>query len=168
MNIEKSKSDDIGEIMEIIAEAQASLRALEIDQWQDGYPSANVILEDIAAGVGYVVRDEDGTVIATAHVSFDGEPTYEQICGGVWLTDGQYAVIHRIAVANRAKRSGAAAFVISAAREWCSELGTRSIRIDTHEGNLPMQGVLMKYGFTECGFIFLANGDRRVAYELAL
>ena len=47
-----------------------------------------------------------------------------------------------------------------------------SIRIDTHEGNLPMQRALEKSGFARCGTIFLKggaeDGDPRIAFEKLL
>ena len=40
-----------------------------------------------------------------------------------------------------------------------------AIRIDTHRDNKIMQHNLLKYGFTYCGIIYLANGDERLAYQ---
>ena len=52
------------------------------------------------------------------------------------------------------------------------ESGMDSIRIDTHEGNLPMQRALEKSGFARCGTIFLKggaeDGDPRIAFEKLL
>ena len=46
--------------------------------------------------------------------------------------------------------------------------GKLSLRIDTHEGNLAMRKMLAKNGFVYCGVIYLAGGDKRVAYERIL
>ena len=40
-----------------------------------------------------------------------------------------------------------------------------NIRIDTHRDNTIMQHVIMKYGFTYCGIIYLLSGDERLAYQ---
>jgi Predicted acyltransferase len=182
MKIEKATPADLDAIMYIVAQAQASLGALGIDQWQDGYPSRDIISGDIERGVGYVVRAEVGTeaddevgaeagdevsaVVATAHISFDGEVTYEKIFGGEWLSDGPYAVIHRIAVADSARKLGVAGFIVESVCERCKKMGLTSIKIDTHEGNSPMRAFLTKSGFKQCGTIYLTNGDSRIAYEL--
>ena len=50
--IRKATKEDISQIMSIVADAQLSLRELGIDQWQDGYPSMDVIEDDIASDVG--------------------------------------------------------------------------------------------------------------------
>ena len=39
------------------------------------------------------------------------------------------------------------------------------IRVDTHEGNIPMRKMLEKQGFVYCGVIHLADGSPRVAYQ---
>ena len=46
--------------------------------------------------------------------------------------------------------------------------GYKSIRIDTHRDNCIMKHILTKYGFTECGVIYLESGDPRDAYHLTL
>jgi RimJ/RimL family protein N-acetyltransferase len=44
-------------------------------------------------------------------------------------------------------------------------MNRRSLRIDTHRGNVVMRRMLEKNGFRFCGVIYLENGDERVAYE---
>ena len=39
--IRKTKIEDIPEIMNIIRDAQASMKLLGISQWQNGYPNEN-------------------------------------------------------------------------------------------------------------------------------
>ena len=39
------------------------------------------------------------------------------------------------------------------------------MRIDTHEENLGMQGLLKKLGYHHCGVIYLENNDKRLAFE---
>ena len=52
------------------------------------------------------------------------------------------------------------------------EDGLKSLRIDTHPGNIPMQRAISKGGFIYCGKIHLAAGPEkghlRLAYELPL
>lgn len=59
-----AREADTQRIMEIIAQAQAQMRALGSQQWQNGYPAVGHIAADIARGVGRVlckrVVQEDG------------------------------------------------------------------------------------------------------------
>ena len=73
--------------------------------------------------------------------------------------------MHRVAVSSDARRTGAASELMQFAAEYARDAGLGSVRIDTHEGNIRMRGMLEKNGFSLCGVICLKNGDPRVAYE---
>ena len=169
--IRKSKPEDIPEIMNIIRDAQASMKLLGISQWQNGYPNENSFAKDIAEGISHVY-EEDGEIVATAAIFTAPEPDYAKIYDGEWKTSGDYGVVHRIAVKKEVKRGGYAAKMIEYAAELTRQAGYGSIRIDTHEGNIPMRTFLKKQGFEECGIIYLSNEgcveNKRVAYEKIL
>ena len=80
MQIVRAELSDIDAIMACIADAQRFLARLGVDQWQDGYPTREIIEQDILRGESFVMT-EDGEVIATAVISFAGEPTYSVIEG---------------------------------------------------------------------------------------
>lgn len=166
--IRKTKQEDIPEIMNIIRDAQASMKLLGISQWQNGYPNENSFAKDIAEGISYVF-EEDGEIVATAAIFCAPEPDYAKIYEGAWKTNGDYGVIHRVAVKKEAKRAGYAAKMIEYATELTKQAGFYSLRMDTHEGNVPMRTFLKKQGFEECGIIYLSNEgcveNKRVAYE---
>ena len=165
--IRKTKPEDIPEIMNIIRDAQAGMKLLGISQWQNGYPQRSLIESDVESGVSFVLLDEGG-IIGTAVISFGGEPTYDYI-EGAWLTsEAEFVVIHRLTI--RPDRRGArlAERLFAEAERMCRERGVRTMRIDTHEGNLPMQRAVERYGFVRCGVIYLNNGDPRLAYEKPL
>lgn len=157
---------DIPAIMSIIAEAQNYFKQQGIDQWQDGYPNKEVVQNDIRNSNSYVLLKEE-LVVATAMISFDGEPSYSQI-DGAWLTDNPYAVIHRVAVKTELKGQKIAGTFIRLATEMCRKKNIPCIRIDTHRQNLAMQRVAQKNGFIYCGVIHLARGGDRLAYEKVL
>lgn len=164
MRFRVAQISDLPEIMEIITEAQASLRLAQIDQWQNGYPNAKIIAQDIQSGNSYALIKDD-RVVATAVLEFGGDPNYVIIHEGTWITDGSYGAIHRIAVAEDYKGSGLASQMIEALEGLCQEQKVRSLRVDTHKDNKPMQRMLQKNGFQYCGIIFLADGSPRVAFE---
>lgn len=169
--IRKAKTEDIPEIMGIIREAQAGMKLLGISQWQNGYPNEDSFQKDITEGISYVY-EENGEIVATAAIFCAEEPDYAMIYEGEWKTTGAYGVIHRIAVKKKEKRKGYAAKMIEYATEVTKDAGFGSLRMDTHEGNLPMRSFLQKQGFTECGIIYLSNegcvDNKRIAYEKIL
>ena len=158
MNIRKATYNDIPTLMHIFERAKAIMRASgNMHQWGSGYPSEEIVRNDITAGVCYVLCSDDG-ILATMAFIPGPDPTYSVIEGGAWLNDEPYHVIHRIAVA--VPGNGCARRLLDWAFEHCSTL-----RIDTHHDNVIMHHILRSYGFECCGIIHLANGDPRDAYQ---
>ena len=62
--------------------------------------------------------------------------------------------------------------MLSLAEDLALGSGCESVRVDTHEGNIPMRRLLEKHGYTACGVITLLSGSeagqKRVAYEKKL
>ena len=167
MEFRKSTKSDITKIMDIVKQAQAYFKEQNIDQWQNNYPNEEVINNDIENGESYVML-ENGNIIATTVISFTKETSYENILDGKWITNGDYGVIHRIAVDNTQKGKGLSHKIIKYAEEVCKQNNIHSIKVDTHEENIPMQNLLKKNGFKYCGIIYLEDGGKRVAFEKTL
>ena len=181
VNIRKTALSDLDALMEIFNEARKTIAALGIDQWQDGYPNLEVIEEDVEKGYSHCAElfSDDGTspVRATFALVGDGDICYDKIVDGNWLTDAGtsalgadigYLAIHRVAISVVCRGCGIASQIMAFAANYARSLGKKSMRIDTHEGNVVMRKMLEKQGFIHCGTIFLANGDKRVAYEKVL
>lgn len=166
LTLRKSLPEDVPAIMEIIGQAQEYFRCHGIDQWQNGYPNADSILNDINLNHSHVLMDGH-EVIATAMISFDGEPTYTQI-EGEWLSSSAYAVVHRVAVRNDKKGQNIAGKIIELVEQMCKEKGVGGIRMDTHKENLSMQRLIEKCGLQYCGIIIVSYGAQRLAYEKVL
>jgi GNAT superfamily N-acetyltransferase len=167
MELRKSTLNDHPKIMEIIRQAQAYMKENNLDQWQDGYPDEDIIRKDMEKGCSYVLVHK-GILAGTAAVIFDGEKTYEKIYDGEWLTTGDYAVVHRVAVSSVYRNTGAAMIMMKHIEELCIRRGIHSIKIDTHEDNKPMRKFLSKYGFQYCGIIYLEDGCKRLAFEKSI
>lgn len=167
LRFRKGRTEDLERIMELVADAQNWFREQSVDQWQDGYPTRELILSDIAHNENYIV-EYNGIAVATAVISFAGEPTYAEINGKGWLNDKPYAVVHRIAVSDECRRKGIAKEILHFAEELCAERVVADIRIDTHCDNKAMRALLKKMGYTHCGRITLTSGAFREAYHKVL
>lgn len=163
--IVKTTKKDIDRVMVIIGEARSSIGKLGIDQWQYGYPSRDIIKEDVAKGISYIVKNEEDEILGTFCLREDEEPTYKEIYDGAWLNKGESFALHRIALCDKARGKGIAPRIIEFISQKCRESGMASVKVDTHQGNLPMRKMLEKNGFVYCGIIHLATGEERVAYE---
>lgn len=164
MVFRKAIKTDVDNIMNIIRQAQAYFKEQGINQWQNNYPNVETICNDMNNKNSYVLLNDDN-IIATVAVSFDGEKTYESIYEGQWITNGKFAVIHRIAVDNNYKGLGISSEIIKHIEKLCLSRDVQSIKADTHEENLSMQKLLKKNDFKYCGIIYLESGHKRVAFE---
>jgi GNAT superfamily N-acetyltransferase len=164
MTIRLAEKKDIDRIMQIIADARESIGRLGIDQWQYGYPTRDIVKEDITLERGFVVENE-GEICATLALMLHGEPTYKKIYCGAWISDGEYLALHRIAIESKYRGRGIAEKIVEFLSEYANENGYSSVRVDTHQGNIPMRKMLEKNGFEYCGTIHLLDGQPRVAYE---
>lgn len=158
MNIRNALPEEAQTIKEIYENAKLFMRASgNMHQWSGDYPELSLISRDIADKNCYICEQEGE--ISGVFCLFKGpDKTYNEIFGGSWKTDGDYYVIHRIAVTKH--RLGVA--------DACYSFGLSKngvLRIDTHRDNIPMQRSLVKNGFEYCGIIYLESGDERLAFE---
>ncbi len=161
--------EELEPVLSVIKDARARIGGLGIDQWQDGYPNREILSEDIRRGCSYVAKDDDGSLCGTCAIIEDGEPLYDRIYDGQWLSEGRsYVAVHRVAVSGAKLRRGVAGSMMRFAEQMARQRGMKSVRIDTHKGNLPMRTMLEKNGYVHCGTIYLETGEPRVAYEKLL
>ncbi len=164
MIFRKATVEDIDAVAEIMAAASARLGAAGIDQWQRGYPNRASVERDVENGVGMVLC-EGTTILAYGAIIFTGEPAYDDLTGGEWLTSGDYACVHRLCVNEIFVGMGFSKHFMLAAEAMASER-VKSIRIDTHPENKIMQGLIQRLGYTYCGDVVIES--RRLAYEKLL
>jgi len=167
MEFRKADFSELDSIMKIVHQAQDFLKKLNINQWQNGYPTREIVSQDIENGNAYLLTD-DKKVMAVVTVLFSKEPTYDVIYEGKWLTEGEYSVVHRLAVDSQFKKKGIATSVLEEIDTMTLQKGIHSIKVDTHEDNIPMQKLLQKNGFVYCGVIYLLDGNKRIAFEKIL
>ena len=161
---------DAPRIQTIIRQAQAQMRAAGSLQWQNGYPGPEHIAADLLRGYGRVLcrpaASGDAEAVAYGAVSFDGEPAYGAIEGG-WSSDDAYVVLHRLAVADEAKRQGVATAFFHRTEELARARGVWFFSVDTNFDNHYMLHLLEREGFAYRGKICYDSGER-LAFEKAL
>lgn len=167
MNFRKGRNIDAEKIMIIIDEAKEALKSQGINQWQDGYPNLETIKSDLSQGEAYVLEDQE-KIMAYVILSFGKEKTYNKIYEGHWLSEEEYAVIHRIAVSKESKGKGISHELLKSLEKITLENNIKSIKIDTHRQNEIMRKLLEKNNYKYCGIIYLEDGSERIAFEKIL
>lgn len=158
MEIRLAGKDDLEQMREVFNYGRkVQLESGNLKQWEKGYPTDELILEDIKREAAYLCLNKANEISALFSVFTEDDPTYTEI-NGQWLNDEDYATIHRIASAGTV--SGVGQYCI----KWVKSQYD-NIRIDTHEKNEEMKHILKKLGFEYCGVIYLKNGDPRNAYH---
>lgn len=150
---------DMARILQVMEAAKGIMRSSgNMHQWTGGYPSEEVLMEDIRKDAGYVMED-NGEIVGYFAFLPSPEPTYDHIYEGEWLDEElPYHVVHRIASYPHVHH------IFHDIMDFCFS-HDKNIRIDTHRDNTIMQHCATEYGFTYCGIIYLANGDERLAYQ---
>lgn len=161
----KATTEDSPAIWEIIQHAKDQMRLRGSQQWQDGYPNLESITADIANNYGYVLADEYG-IVAYGAIAYNNEPAYEAL-QGTWLSNQAYVILHRLAVAGRAKKQGLAGLFMQNILSLARDKGIKSFKIDTNFDNDYMLRLLDKMGFVYCGEVEY-RGAMRKAFELLI
>ena len=160
MRIRPARESELPRLMELFDTARAYMRKNgNTVQWVNGYPSEDLIRQDIAQDRAFVV-EEDGVVeavfcyLAGRHV----EPTYAVVYGGAWPDDAPYGVIHRLA------SSGKLRGVMGLCADWALSR-CPVLRVDTHESNATMRSAMARLGCAERGTIILGDETPRIAFQ---
>ena len=171
---------DKKQVVAVLEDGRASLAAQGSDQWQGGAPFESIVTADIEAHVLWVA-EIDGTIVGTITIIETGEDDYRRIESGAWLTNSAhspaqgtvtYAVFHRVAVHHNYLRQGVASFLLESGCKLAHEHGLTSVRVDTHEKNIPMQTGFVCNGFSRCCEITITNPfeptKKRIGFERIL
>lgn len=158
MEIRKTRPEELDAVMEIYAYARKFMAEHgNPNQWKQTNPPRERVEQDIAEGKSHVcVEGEE--ILGVFYFAKEEDPTYKLIYDGQWQNLSEYAVVHRIASAGKAK--GVGSFCMNWAYEQFS-----NVKIDTHRDNVVMQNMLKKNGFVYCGIIHLENGEERLAFQ---
>jgi GNAT superfamily N-acetyltransferase len=132
------------------------------NQWQDGYPNPDVVQRDIERGYGYVLTTND-EVVGYAAVILNDEPAYDAIVGK-WLTNGDFYVVHRIALSDQFIGKGLGKVILKFIEDLARTNNVPSIKVDTNFDNAAMLKTFENLGYKYCGEVTFRDSPRK-AFE---
>lgn len=165
LEFKKAVAAQIPEIWIILQQAIARRKADGSQQWQDGYPNETVILNDIHKGAGYILVDGE-IIIGYTAILINDEPEYQNI-QGKWLSDSDFVVFHRVAIAQEFLGKGIAKILIEEIENFAKTHSIKSIKADTNFDNQAMIAIFEKLHYVYCGEVYFRGSARR-AYEKIL
>lgn len=160
----QATQDDTDKIWEILQQAIERRRLDGSQQWQNGYPNPEVIKNDIEQNQGFVLSIDDKIAVYGALI-FNDEPAYDDI-DGKWLSNGDFLVIHRVAVDERFHGKGLVKTFFEKTEDFAKQNKVFSVKVDTNFDNAAMLHILKKLGYTYCGEVYLAGGVRKAFEKL--
>jgi N-acetylglutamate synthase-like GNAT family acetyltransferase len=161
----QATQNDLASIWEIIQQAIARRKSEGSKQWQDGYPNPNSLEIDIQNQVGFVLTLSE-TIVGYSAVLINDEPAYAAI-EGHWLTNGDFIVVHRVAIHDDFLGQGLAIKIFEMIADDAKTKNIKSIKVDTNFDNLPMLHIFKKLGYQYCGQVYF-RGNARQAFEKVL
>jgi len=160
--LRKAEIEDRDNIWKIIQQSIERRKQDGSTQWQNGYPNLGTVESDIAKGFGYVMTIDDEIAVYAALILND-EPAYSKI-EGAWLSNGEFVVVHRVAVDEKFAGQGMVKKLFDHIEEFTKSHGIQSVKVDTNYDNIAMLKILESKGYSYCGEVLLADGMRK-AYE---
>ncbi|MCW3162289.1 GNAT family N-acetyltransferase [Chryseobacterium oryctis] len=160
--LRKAETEDKNIIWGILQQAIERRRQDGSTQWQQGYPNLGTVENDIEKEAGYVMTIDEEVAVYVALILND-EPAYNNI-EGAWLSNGEFVVVHRVAVDERFAGQGMVKKLFDHIEEFTKSKGIQSIKVDTNYDNTAMLKILESKGYAYCGEVFLAGGIRK-AFE---
>ena len=165
-SVRLATSNDQESIWDILKHAIELRRQQGSTQWQDGYPNPETVAIDIEKQQGFVFLAQDDSILAYAAIIKNNEPAYDTI-EGAWLTDGDFMVVHRVAVSKHVLGKGLAKEIFEKIEDYVREQNIASIKVDTNYDNIAMLKTLDKLGYQYCGEVYF-RGSPRKAFEKIL
>lgn len=143
LRIETARAAHLDEIGAIVRETMRLMHAAGNFQWDEAYPSRADFAADIVRGELFVALRED--VLQGFICVNHAEP--QAYAALAWTGSETPLVLHRMAVAPRARRGGVGQALMCFAEETARRQNVRYLRTDTYSMNEKAQRL-----FTRCGY----------------
>lgn len=161
MEIRKCRHDEIqktGEFYDSVVEYLDS--HINYPKWiYKVYPSEGYAKDMTGKGCQYIVEDA-GQIVAAFALNDDPEGDYQKAGWGRNLHDGEYMVIHALAVTPGMHKTGIGKRIVGFCIDKAKEEGYKGIRLDFVPGNEPA-----KHLYEGCGFSYVGDEDVRPEIE---
>ena len=128
-------------------------------KWSDQHPNEKDVTEAVINGRQYICLDNE-EIVGAFMLSEDPEGYYEAGDWSMALDEGEFLVVHILAVSPDRYRKGVGSLMVDKCISVAKTLGYKAIRLDVVPGNYPAAEL-----YTNKGFVFAGTKDLRRGYE---
>jgi len=121
------------------------------------YPSMETVRASTKAGTQFICLDGNA-IIGAFILNDDSDGNYQEGCWQQALADGEYMVLHTLAIDPEYHRQGIGSEIIRFCVDRTRSNGYKALRVDIVPDNLPARKLYEKNGFTHAGDVDLGRG----------
>ena len=111
------------------------------------YPSTEYAATMIKSGSQYIIEC-DGKVVGAFVLNEDPSGSYCKVKWGADIKEGEYLIIHALAIDNDYSRRGIGKKVVEFCLDTARKNGYKAVRVDTVPENVPANNLYLSCGFT--------------------
>ncbi|HRX57474.1 MAG TPA: GNAT family N-acetyltransferase [Eubacteriales bacterium] len=151
----KARADDLGEIVRLFRAAIRHMDAQGIPQWDEIYPSAEVLADDLARDELYA-GTAGGRIVCAFTLSPRCDPEYAL---AAWRRpDSRYCVVHRLCVHPDFQHRRAAAQAMAFIEDTLRTQAFESVRLDAFSLNPYALRLYERLGYEKTGEVTFRKG----------
>lgn len=153
--IKKILPENLSDAMTLFSNVVNKMQELGIDQWDNEYPSMDIISEDLKEGYafGYFLNSKLAAYVAL-NEKYDIE--YDDID---WDMDSKFIVVHRLAVDPSYQGKGLAKEMMIFAEKFAIQEGYKAIKLDTYCKNPIACRLYPSLNYQLKGSVVFRKGD---------
>ena len=162
--IKKLVIENLNNAVNIFYSAIKKMKANKIDQWDENYPTIDVLRKDILeeSAFGFFVK---GELIAYIALNNEYDPEYDEV--NWMLNHDNSMIVHRLTVHSKYQNRGIARVLMQYAEEYALNNNYSGIRFDAFSKNLKALYFYRKLGYQEAGSVNFRKG-KFIVFEKTL
>lgn len=152
ISIRQAVAKDLDDIMAVYNSCVCGMIALGIDQWDDTYPSREVIQKDLEIG-DYYVGHLNNEIVSGIKIDRIQDQSYLSIN---WEDkSNNFMVVHRLCAKESVWHKGVGKQMMKFAEQLAKKSGCTSMRLDTYINNPKAIDFYKRIGYKQLGHIKL-------------
>lgn len=157
----KATVSDLPQLMETFMACTAEMKKHGIDQWNYQYPEPTEVLNDIRAGMVYVIKNSK-RIVASVTLNEKQDAQYENVVWG--FPSDKVLVMHRLAVHPVSQGMGISKRLCKFTDDFALKNGYEVIRLDAYSDNPVSNNLYLSQGYEIAAGVCFFHGVKKPFY----